>query len=150
MDVILLEKIGKLGDLGALVQVRPGFGRNYLIPQGKALPATRKNRERFEQDAHALALRQQQIFEHAQALAEQIAGIEVVLDRPAGSGDKLFGSVTNADIAAFFKERGIETPRGSIDVPHPIRTLGDHTVRIRLHPDIIPEVKVRVERRVNR
>lgn len=150
MDVILLEKIGKLGDLGAIVQVRPGYGRNFLIPEGKALPATRKNRERFEEDRIQFETRQQEVFEHAQALAEQIAGIDVVLDRPAGSTEKLFGSVTNSDIAAFFLDRGIETPRGSIDVPQPIRTLGEHTVRIRLHPDIIPEVKVRVERRVNR
>jgi len=150
MEVILLEKIGKLGDLGAVVQVRPGYGRNFLIPQGKALPATRKNRDRFEQERLAFEARQQEIFERAQLLAAKIAEVEVVLDRPAGSADKLFGSVTNADIAAFFAERGIETPRGAIDVPYPIRTLGDHVVRIRLHPDIIPEIKVRVERRVNR
>ncbi|MBF0271147.1 MAG: 50S ribosomal protein L9 [Magnetococcales bacterium] len=150
MEVILLEKIGKLGDLGAVVQVRAGYGRNFLIPEGKALPATRKNRDRFEVERLAFEARQQEIFERAQALAAKIADVEVVLDRPAGSSDKLFGSVTNSDIAAFFLGRGIETPRGSIDVPYPIRTLGDHTVRIRLHPDIIPEVKVRVERRVNR
>ncbi|MBF0179647.1 MAG: 50S ribosomal protein L9 [Magnetococcales bacterium] len=150
MDVILLEKIGKLGDLGAIVQVRPGYGRNFLIPQGKALPATRKNREHFERERLALEARQKEIYEQAKTLAERIAGIDVVLDRPAGAGDKLFGSVTNSDIVAFFKEREIETPRGAIDVPHPIRTLGEHVIRIRLHPDIIPEVKVRVERRANR
>ncbi|MBF0213278.1 MAG: 50S ribosomal protein L9 [Magnetococcales bacterium] len=150
MEVILLEKVAKLGDLGSVVQVRAGYGRNFLIPEGKALPATRKNRDRFEQERLAFEARQQEVFERAQALAAKLADVEVVLDRPAGSGDKLFGSVTNSDIAAFFAERGIETPRGSIDVPHPIRTLGDHTVRIRLHPDIIPEIKVRVERRVNR
>ncbi|MBF0417577.1 MAG: 50S ribosomal protein L9 [Magnetococcales bacterium] len=150
MEVILLEKIGKLGDLGSVVQVRPGYGRNFLIPEGKALPATKRNLERFESERLAFEARQQEILERAQALAVRIAGVDVVLDRPAGSGDKLFGSVTNSDIAGFFTERGIETPRGSIDVPRPIRTLGEHVVRIRLHPDIIPEVKVRVERRVNR
>ncbi len=150
MEVILLEKIGKLGDLGSVVQVRAGYGRNFLVPEGKALPATKKNRERFEVERAAFEARQADVFGRAEALAAQIAGIEVVLDRPAGSSDKLFGSVTNSDIATFFLERGIETPRGSIDVPQPIRTLGEHVVRIRLHPDIIPEVKVRVERRVNR
>ncbi|MBF0629006.1 MAG: 50S ribosomal protein L9 [Magnetococcales bacterium] len=150
MELILLEKIGKLGDLGALVEVRPGYGRNYLIPQGKALPATRKNRERFEQERLAFEARQQEIFERAQTLAAKVAEVEVVLDRPAGSSDKLFGSVTNADISAYFAGRGIEVPRGTIDVPYPIRTLGDHVVRVRLHPDVIPEIKIRVERRVNR
>ncbi|MBF0615019.1 MAG: 50S ribosomal protein L9 [Magnetococcales bacterium] len=150
MEVILLEKIGKLGDLGAVVQVRPGYGRNFLIPQGKALPATRRNKDRFEQERMAFEARQQELFAQAQALAGQIAAVDVVLDRPAGAADKLFGSVTNADIAAFFAERGIALPRGAIDVPYPIRTLGDHTVRIRLHPDIIPDVKVRVERRATR
>ncbi len=150
MEVILLEKIGKLGDLGDVVKVRAGYGRNFLVPQGKALPATRKNREHFESQRAEFEARQSEILATAEALAVKVAEIQVVLDRPAGTSDKLFGSVTNADIAGFFKEKGVEIPRGAIDVPHPIRTLGEHPVRIRLHPDVIPEVTVLIERRVQR
>ena len=150
MEVILLEKIGKLGDLGAVVKIRSGYGRNFLIPQGKALPATRKNRAQFEAQRAAYEARQTGILEVAKTLAVAIADVQVVMDRPAGNSDKLFGSVTNADIAQFFKEKGIDVPRSTIDVPYPIRTLGEHTVRIRLHPDIIPEVSVRIDRRVNK
>ena len=150
MEVILLEKIGRMGDLGALVKVRNGFGRNFLIPQGKALPATPENRERFEGERAAFEARQAEIKQVAETLAERIAEVEVVLDRPAGASDKLFGSVTNADIAGFFKEKGIDVPRSTIDVPRPIRNLGNHPVRIRLHPDVVPEVSVSVVRRVTR
>ncbi|MBF0142170.1 MAG: 50S ribosomal protein L9 [Magnetococcales bacterium] len=149
MEVILLEKIGRLGDLGSVVKVRGGFGRNFLIPKGKALPATRENMARFEARRAAFEARQAEILEQANLLAEQVKTVSVVIDRPAGSTDKLFGSVTNADIAAFLHGKGIEVPRSAIDVPHPIRTLGEHLVRIRLHPDVVPEIKVVVERQVN-
>lgn len=150
MELILLEKIGKLGELGALVKVRNGYGRNFLIPQGKALPATPVNRARFESERKAFEARQAEIKQVAEALAAQIREVTVVLDRPAGSSDKLFGSVTNADIAGFFQEKGINVLRSTIDVPKPIRTLGDHLVRIRLHPDIVPEVTVSIVRRTTR
>ncbi|MBF0583702.1 MAG: 50S ribosomal protein L9 [Magnetococcales bacterium] len=150
MELILLEKIGKLGELGAVVKVRNGYGRNFLIPQGKALPATAVNKARFEAQRLAFEARQAEVKQTAETLATQIREVTVVLDRPAGSTDKLFGSVTNADIASFFQEKGITVPRSTIDVPKPIRTLGDHMVRIRLHPDIVPEVTVSITRRTNR
>lgn len=149
MEVILLEKISRIGDLGEQVKVRGGYGRNFLIPQGKALPATKDNMARFEKQKADYQKRQDEILASAKELATQIEGISVVLDRPAGTTEKLFGSVTNADIAVFFKEKGLEIPRSQIDVPHPIRVLGEHSVRIRLHPDVIPVVKVIVERRVS-
>lgn len=150
MDVILLEKIGKLGMLGSVVKVRNGYGRNFLIPQGKALPATRQNRARFEKDRAAFEARQEDVLQKAERLAARVGEVVVALDRPAGASDKLFGSVNNADISGFFKEKGIEIPRSAIDVPKPIRTLGDHLVRIRLHPDIVPEITVSVVRRATR
>ena len=150
MEVILLEKIGKLGDLGSVVKVRNGYGRNFLIPQNKALPATPRNRTHFEKQRLKFETRQADVLKTAELLAERIQEVTITLDRPAGSSDKLFGSVTNSDIASFFKEQGIEVPRSTIDVPKPIRTLGDHPVRIRLHPDIVPEVIVSVIRRVTR
>ncbi|WP_130472256.1 50S ribosomal protein L9, partial [Candidatus Magnetaquicoccus inordinatus] len=148
MELILLEKIGKLGDLGTVVKVRNGYGRNFLIPQGKALPATPANRARFEAERQAFEARQEEIKQSAENLATQIQEVTVVLDRPAGSSDKLFGSVTNGDIANFFQEKGITVPRSTIDVPRPIRTLGEHLVRIRLHPDVIPEITISITRRV--
>ncbi|MBF0460078.1 MAG: 50S ribosomal protein L9 [Magnetococcales bacterium] len=150
MELILLEKIGKLGDLGAVVKVRNGYGRNFLIPQGKALPATSVNRARFEKERLAFEARQETIKNNAETLAAQIQEIMVVLDRPAGSSDKLFGSVTNADIAGFFQDKGLTVPRSTIDVPRPIRTLGNHLIRIRLHPDVVPEITVSITRRANR
>ncbi|MEO5339078.1 MAG: 50S ribosomal protein L9 [Magnetococcus sp. MYC-9] len=150
MELILLEKLGKLGDLGAVVKVRNGYGRNFLIPQGKALPATPVNRARFEAERAAFEARQEEIKRGAEELAARIREVTVVLDRPAGSSDKLFGSVTNGDIASFFQDQGIDVPRSTIDVPKPIRTLGDHRVRIRLHPDVIPEVTVSITRRTTR
>ncbi|MBF0415749.1 MAG: 50S ribosomal protein L9 [Magnetococcales bacterium] len=149
MEVILLEKISRVGNLGEQVKVRGGYGRNFLIPQGKALPATKENRERFEKQKAEFLKRQEEILATAKELAAQIEGVSVVLDRPAGTTDKLFGSVTNADISSYYKEKGIDIPRSQIDVPHPIRVLGEHTIRIRLHPDVIPVVKVVVERRVS-
>ena len=150
MDVILLEKIGKLGDLGSVVKVRSGYGRNFLIPQGKALPATKANRAHFEGERAAFEARQVEVKKAAELLAARISEVTITLDRPAGASDKLFGSVTNADLASFFKEKGIDVPRSAIDVPRPIRTLGDHPVRIRLHPDIVPEITVSISRRVTR
>ncbi|MEO5378407.1 MAG: 50S ribosomal protein L9 [Magnetococcus sp. DMHC-6] len=146
MQVILLEKIANLGDLGQVVQVRAGFGRNYLVPQGKALPATKANQAQFDAKRAAFEQRQKQILQDAQDLAAKITGVQVVLGRPAGSSDKLFGSVTNADISTFFNEHEITLPKGAIEILQPIRTLGSHTIRIRLHPDIMPEVSVLVER----
>jgi large subunit ribosomal protein L9 len=150
MEVILLEKIGKLGDLGDMVRVRGGYGRNFLVPQGKALPATKDNRAVFDARRAEFESRQKEVLDTANILAEKIAGINVVLDRPAGATEKLFGSVTNADIATFFREHDVEVIRSTIDIPQPIRTLGEHPVRIRLHPDVIPEVVVTVERTVSR
>lgn len=150
MELILLEKIGKLGELGAVVRVRNGYGRNFLVPQGKALPATPANRARFEAERVAFEARQEAIKKGAEELAARIQEVTVTLDRPAGSSDKLFGSVTNGDIASFFQERGIEVPRSTIDVPKPIRTLGEHLVRIRLHPDVVPEIRISIIRRTNR
>lgn len=146
MDVILLEKIERLGSLGTVVKVRSGYGRNYLVPSGKALPATKENKARFEAERAAYELRQEEIRGQAEALAAKIAGIQVVLDRPAGSADKLFGSVTNNDVADYFKQQGIDIPRKVIELSRPIRTLGEHPVRLRLHPDVNPEVVVRINR----
>ncbi|MBF0124049.1 MAG: 50S ribosomal protein L9 [Magnetococcales bacterium] len=146
MEVILLEKIGKLGELGEIVRVKDGYARNYLLPRNKALFATKENRGRFETERLAFEQRQREVRAAAEALAARINEIAIILERPAGVMDKLFGSVTNNDIAQFLARNGIEVPRGIIEPVRPIRTLGEHAVRIRLHPDVVMEISVRVER----
>ncbi|MBF0159868.1 MAG: 50S ribosomal protein L9 [Magnetococcales bacterium] len=146
MEVILLEKISKLGELGEIVRVKDGYARNYLLPRSKALFATKENRSRFETERLAFEQRQQEVKAAAEALAARINGVAIVLERPAGVMDKLFGSVTNNDIAQFLTRNGIDIPRGIIEPVRPIRTLGEHAVRIKLHPDVTMEVAVRVER----
>lgn len=149
MEVILLEKVNKLGELGEKVKVKSGYGRNYLIPQGKALAATVANQARFEKERAAYLQRQQEIRASAEELAARVSAVQVILARPAGSSEKLFGSVTNADIADFFKAKGVELPRKVIEVPNPIRTLGEHPIRIKLHPDVTLNQQIRVERSTN-
>lgn len=148
MEVILLEKIGQLGNLGDQVKVKAGFGRNFLIPKGKALPATPENKARFEAERADFEERQQEIKELADDLAAKVDEVTVVIDRPAGSSEKLFGSVTNADIAEYFQNEGVDIHRKVVEIVQPIRTLGEHAVRLRLHPDVVPEIVVTVERSV--
>lgn len=146
MNVILLEKINKLGELGSVVTVRNGYARNYLVPMGKALLASRKNRARFDAERAEHERRQEGARGAAKALAEQASELTVVISRAAGNSDKLFGSVTNSDIANFFKEKGVEIPRKVIELNAPIKTLGEHEIRLRLHSDVIPTILVHVER----
>ena len=146
MDVILLEKISKLGNLGDVVKVKNGFGRNFLIPHGKALPSTDSNRSRFEAEREEHEKRQTDVRAKAEHLAKKVAELEVLISRPAGNSEKLFGSVTNSDIAEFFKANGVVIPRRVIELISPIRTLGEHEVRLVLHSDVAPVINVTVER----
>lgn len=146
MEVILLEKIEKLGGLGDVVKVKSGFGRNYLIPQGRALPATRSNQSTFEAERAEHEKRQDEVRAAAEALSAKAVGVAITLTRPAGNSEKLFGSVTNADIAAFYKGQGIDVPRRVIELTHPIRTLGEHEIKLRFHSDVVTTVTVLVER----
>ena len=146
MQVILLEKITKLGDLGDEVKVRNGFGRNFLIPYGKALPATKDNKITFDAKRAKYEEKQTEVRAEAEELAAKIGEVPIILNRAAGVSERLFGSVTNSDIAAFFLENDIDVPRRVIEVGRPIRTLGEHTISLRLHPDVMLELDVQVER----
>ncbi len=148
MELILLEKVEKLGDLGEIVQVRAGYGRNYLIPKGKALQATPSNKARFEKEKELYEKKHQEELKKAEEMAAQLEDIDIVLSRPAGVSDKLFGSVTNNDVANYLQKKGIDIHRRVIEIPMAIRTLGEHTVRFRLHPDVTPEMTITVERSV--
>ncbi len=145
MEVILLEKVENLGELGEVVRVRPGYARNYLLPKEKALQATEANKNRFEAQRKAFEARQSELLHYYRDLGDKIAGTTVQLDRRVAEAGRLFGSVSNADIADSLAEQGFEVERGSILLPHgPIKEVGDHEVQVRLHPDVTVTITVSV------
>lgn len=145
MEVILLEKVENLGDLGEVVKVRPGFARNFLLPKEKALPATDANKKRFEKQRKAFEARQAELLHYYRDLGDKIAGTTIQMDRRVAEAGRLFGSVTNADIADALAEQGLEVERGSILLPHgPIKEIGEHEVQVRLHPDVSVTITVTV------
>jgi large subunit ribosomal protein L9 len=148
MDVILLEKIKGLGDLGELVKVKPGYGRNYLIPQGKALPATRENIAEFEKRRAELERTQADKFAAARARAAQLAEVTVVIARKTAGEGKLFGSVNAADIADSVTEAtGIELNRQEIRLADgPLRQIGEYKVAVHLYSEVSSEIKVHIVR----
>lgn len=143
MEIILLEKIANLGELGSVVNVRSGFGRNYLIPQGKAKMATKDNVAEFEQRRAELEQAASETKAAAEARREQLE--EVVLTIPAQTGGegKLFGSISNIEIADAINAAGVEVERREIRMPDgPLRQIGEHEVSIHLHIDVDATVKV--------
>ena len=146
MNVILLEKINKLGELGDQVAVKAGFGRNYLIPQGKALPATEANVKMFEARRAELEAAAAEAVSAANSRAETLAGKEVVIVRKAGDEGRMFGSVTNADVAEALTAAGTSVEKREVRMPDgAIRELGEYDIEIHLHTDVNTIVKVIVE-----
>jgi len=146
MQVILKQDVLKLGDAGDIVKVSPGFGRNYLIPRGFAVPATSGSvAEVDHQKRVADAIKRKHLSE-AKSFAEQIEGTAITLRREAGEDDKLFGSVTNRDIAEALAAEGIEIDRRVIHLDEPIRAIGLFTVPIKLHRGVTANLRVYVIR----
>ena len=146
MDVILLERVAKLGQMGEVVKVKDGFARNFLLPNGKALRATKANKDRFqtmkvELEAHNLERRKE-----AEAVAEKLAGQKVAMIRQAGESGQLYGSVSTRDIAEGLTAAGFHVDRAQVVLNHPIKTLGVHTVPVTLHPEVEVTVLVNVAR----
>ena len=146
MQVILLERIGRLGQMGDVVTVKDGFARNFLLPQGKALRATTANRERFERDRAQLEARNLELQSEAQAVATKLGGQSFIVIRQAGDSGQLYGSVTTRDIATVVTEGGFSIERRQVLLDRPIKTLGLHEVRIGLHAEVEPHVVVNVAR----
>lgn len=145
MEVILLEKVHNLGALGDLVKVKSGFARNYLIPGGKATLATAENKARFEQRRKELEAAATDKLTQAKSRAERMAGIVLTIARRAGEDGKLFGSVTNHDIADAMTAQGVELAKSEIHLPHgPLKELGEFEVPVSLHADVHLNVKVQV------
>jgi large subunit ribosomal protein L9 len=137
MDVILLQKVANLGNIGDRVKVRSGFGRNYLLPQGKATLATRDNVAKFEARRAELERSAQEHLVSAQERAERMKDFKLVITAKAGTEGKLFGSVGTADIAEAATRAGHEVARSEVRLPNgALRTVGDHQVALHLHADI--------------
>lgn len=147
MEVILLENVANLGGLGDKVNVRPGYGRNFLVPQKKAVPATKENVEMFEARRAELEKAAAEALAAAQGRAEQIANLgRVVIPAQAGEEGKLFGSVAVADIADAVTKAGIELEKREVNLPEgPIRLLGEYEVELQLHAEVVQPITVAVE-----
>ena len=145
MQVILLERIANLGQLGEVVKVRDGFARNYLIPQGKAKRATPGNIAEIERRRSELEQAQAESLAQAQERSSKLDGLMVQITQKAGVDGKLFGSVTNVDIADALKAQGFDVPKAAIRMPQgPLKQVGDHPLKIALHSDVVVTVTVSV------
>lgn len=145
MQVILLEKLAKLGQLGDVVKVKAGFARNYLIPQGKAKRATEAAMKEFESRRADLEQAHSDRLQAAQSLGERLAGLTVQIPARAGVDGRLFGSVTNFDIAEAVGKHGFQITKAQVRMPQgPLKTVGDHKVALALHSDVVVEITVSV------
>lgn len=145
-EVILLERIAKLGQMGDTVKVKPGYARNFLLPQGKALRANEKNRKLFEAQRTHLEARNLERRQEAQDVAEKMADLSIIMVRQAGEGGQLYGSVTARDVAQAIKENGFSVERGQVELNTPIKDLGQYQVAVVLHPEVTVSVPVTVAR----
>ena len=142
MRVILREDVHGLGDVGDIVEVKPGYGRNYLLPQGLAVLADPKNVRRIEHEQRLIAKRLESMKAEAAEVSSRLEGLSVTIPRKSGELDKLFGSVTVRDIADALAIEGVEVDRKRIRLQEPIKTLGVYKVTVRLHPEVTPEIMV--------
>jgi len=145
VDIILLKKVGGLGDLGDKVAVRPGFGRNYLIPQGAAVPATEDNLKAFEARRAELEAQAAEAVAYAEQRRENLEGLTVTIPRKAGDEGRLFGSVGTADIAGALTDAGYEVAKSEVRLPQgAFRNIGEYEVEVHLHSDVSVVILVEV------
>ena len=144
IEVILREDIKTLGRAGEMVRVKPGYARNYLLPQGLAYEATEGNKKRVAAEANARTSRNQAERAEAERAAATLGGVTLSLKGKAGEEGKLFGSITSQDIADALARAGHTVDKRRIELEHPIKTVGDHTVSVRLHPEVHAELRVSV------
>jgi large subunit ribosomal protein L9 len=144
MEIILREDVPHLGKTGDVVKVKDGYARNYLLPKGLAYAATEANKRRISFEAERLARQRSVERTAAEAEATQLAGLKLTFTVKVGEEDKLYGSVTASDIQRRLEEQGLKVDKRKIDLPEPIRDLGEFTVGIKIHPDVRPEIAVSV------
>jgi large subunit ribosomal protein L9 len=146
MEVILREDVTTLGRRGDVVKVAEGYGRNYLLPRGLAVSVTDANKAMIEKERKALQARLAKEKEEWEAVSARVGGLRFVAPRKVGESDVLYGSVTSGDIAEFLKAKGIDIDKRKIQLEEPIKKLGDHEVRIKLHPQVDAVLKVLVSK----
>ncbi|MEL7274363.1 MAG: 50S ribosomal protein L9 [Pseudomonadota bacterium] len=146
MDIILLERVAKLGQMGDVVTVKDGYARNYLLPQGKALRSNKANLAHFEAQRAQLEARNLERKKEAEAVAEKLAGNTYVAVRSAGETGQLYGSVAARDIVATLDENGFSIGRSQVELRAPIKIIGLHAVTIVLHPEVEAEITMNVAR----
>ncbi len=146
MDVILLERVGRLGQMGDVVKVKDGYARNFLLPQGKALRATEANRKTFEGQRVQLEARNLELKTEAEGIATRLNGQTFVSIRQAGDTGQLYGSVSTRDIAEAITAGGFAVDRRQILLDRPIKALGLHETRVALHPEVVVKVTINVAR----
>jgi len=146
MDVILLERIAKLGQMGDVVSVKPGYARNFLLPQGKALRANDGNRAKFEADRANLEARNEERKTEAEAVKAKLDGNTYVMIRSAGQTGQLYGSVSTRDIATALEEAGFSIARNQVSLMNPIKVIGLHEILLNLHPEVDSNITVNVAR----
>lgn len=141
-EIILSEDVENLGEVGEVVDVKPGYARNYLIPHGKALPATDGNLERLRQKRRRSERAEERVLEEAGDLGRRLDGLSLTFQQRAAEEGKLFGSVTVQDIVDRLAEDGLTVDRQDVRLEEPIKELGVYNVAVELHPDVRPEMKV--------
>jgi large subunit ribosomal protein L9 len=144
MEVILREHIDNLGRRGDLVKVADGYARNYLLPRKLALLATAGNKKVIEREKEKFDVKEAEETKVAQAVADRLAGVEIEIARKVGETDALFGSVTNADVAESLAAKGFDIDRRKVQLHDPIKKLGEFTVPVKLHRDVVVALKVKV------
>ena len=144
MDVVLKEDIENLGHMGEVVKVKDGYARNYLLPRGLVVLANKKNLKGLEHEQRMIAQRREHLTKEAQGISERLSQVSLQFAVKVGEEGRLFGSVTNMDIEKALKEKGIEVERRRIVLEDPIKQVGDYEVPIRLRPEVMPTIKVRV------
>jgi len=146
MDVILLERITRLGQMGDIVSVKDGYARNFLLPQGKALRATEANKHYFESQRTQLEARNLELKSEAQQIAGKLDGKNFVIIRSAGETGQLYGSVSTRDIAEIVTAEGFSMSRNQVELKQPIKTIGMHSIAISLHPEVEVNIAINVAR----
>ncbi|QEE11825.1 50S ribosomal protein L9 [Bartonella krasnovii] len=146
MDIILLERIPRLGQMGDIVSVKDGYARNFLLPQGKALRANEANKKHFEIQRAQLEARNLERKSEAQKIAEKLDGQSFIAVRSAGETGQLYGSVSTRDIAEIITDEGFSIGRNQIELNHPIKMIGLHTITLSLHPEVQISVVINVAR----
>ena len=146
MEIILLERVEKLGQMGDLVTVKPGYARNFLLPKGKAIRATAENREKFDATRAQLEAENLAKKSEAEKVAEKMADLSVTLIRAASEMGQLYGSASGRDIAAAATDAGFTINKAQVDINTSVKTLGIYPVRVILHPEVSVEIKVNIAR----